>query len=1097
MISTMNILCILFAITIQSVVASTVNDSLLLDPACKEQITTLCGNDPIFKNDLEVLFCLAEHENVEERLSAECQHKVWLAKHELSGMDSLNQVARVECKSLLLANKDCMESADGTTSSDVLFCLIERIQPETEYSCKKFLKHMEMVTFSDYRMVKDFANVCQTQISEYKCGRLNDLNDQIPHSQVNTIYCLQRHITNLTADCKHQILRISELQSNDFHLDKPLYFACRADREKFCKNVESGNGRVYKCLMENMRQDEMSEDCREHLKQREHLIIQDYKVSKSLGHSCKADIKKYGCRENTSDRKEMRLAQMLLCLESAQAKGLPIAPECHGEMLLHRQRLLEDYKLTPNLVDACKDDIDKLCENVKFGPKTVHCLMKYVKSKRHRGDAHIRSRIAPRCRAELEILLKEVNVAEDWRVDPVLQEACQPTVDAICSNTKPGNGRVLNCLVEHVDSIHMTEECRESLNQMQYFVVRNFELDVQIYEACHGDAVNYCHAKHDWYDELDHMDPERGPTVMACLYRYVYHPDENHRLNKQCIYHVKRVMMQRASSVDLLPFIEEPCIQDLAKYCSSEEAVSRKGYEMECLQDNYNKLQPGCKNSIGNFTQVESSHIELNYPLLKACTKVVKELCELEYKNALKDDQGELIQCLINNKNSVQAKSDIRCHNAIEHFQLINMKDFRFDAKFKDGCKKEISAYCSNLRTKYDVLNCLGGLVYNETTSRRISKECRRVLRVELLQQSENIVFDPKLSEACQFDRQTYCSGLDSGQSLVLDCLKNNIVKLKKSCQRHLFRKQLIELSDNSVDYSLLTICKGALNHYCSSSPIKEVLYCLRDHRNEPRISQNCRSLIVKRLMQQNLDYRLNPRIKTGCKAEINRYCSDILHKSKSDELLDGKVITCLKKQYLRNTLSQTCEIEIINVIREVSMNIELDPVLFKACHKEISKKCSNEIDIHECLKRKFLSKKIDDSACKNEVARLIKETEADIESDPHLYNVCVQDIKIFCGDVTVGRGQQLNCLVAVHRNSPRRLTPECDTVLQKRLQLFEYTAEVSPADSVMQMFQIVSKSRLHNFFYVAIFIVICFIFLSGLFFDRFTKSITVSDKIK
>src|SRR5699024_6078443 len=123
------------------------------------------------------------------------------------------------------------------------------------------------------------------------------------------------------------------------------------------------------------------------------------------------------------------------------------------------------------------------------------------------GDAHMRKRISPQCQREIELLFKEVNVAEDWRVDPVLKESCQSTVDQLCPNVRPGNGRILNCLAEHLDSSQMADECRETLHQMQYFMVRNFELDTQIFQACHSDATRYCHAKSDWYADVNNMDP--------------------------------------------------------------------------------------------------------------------------------------------------------------------------------------------------------------------------------------------------------------------------------------------------------------------------------------------------------------------------------------------------------------------------------------------------------------------------------------------------------------------------------------------------------------------------------------------------------------
>lgn len=62
----------------------------------------------------------------------------------------------------------------------------------------------------------------------------------------------------MNKDCRTEIFRIAELQSDDFHLDRPLFFACKEDREKFCKSIVSGNGRVYKCLLENKFKDDMS-----------------------------------------------------------------------------------------------------------------------------------------------------------------------------------------------------------------------------------------------------------------------------------------------------------------------------------------------------------------------------------------------------------------------------------------------------------------------------------------------------------------------------------------------------------------------------------------------------------------------------------------------------------------------------------------------------------------------------------------------------------------------------------------------------------------------------------------------------------------------
>lgn len=76
------------------------------------------------------------------------------------------------------------------------------------------------------------------------------------------------HIEKLNPECAHQIYRISELQSDDYHLDRPLFYACREDRERFCRDIASGDGRVLECLIIHKFDAGMSDECREKLTNR-------------------------------------------------------------------------------------------------------------------------------------------------------------------------------------------------------------------------------------------------------------------------------------------------------------------------------------------------------------------------------------------------------------------------------------------------------------------------------------------------------------------------------------------------------------------------------------------------------------------------------------------------------------------------------------------------------------------------------------------------------------------------------------------------------------------------------------------------------------
>ena len=83
-----------------------------------------------------------------------------------------------------------------------------------------------------------------------------------PHSQGKTVQCLSNHINSLDDNCKREILRIAELQADDYHMDRPLYYACRDDREHFCEKVVAGAGKIYKCLLKHKFEREMTLEVR-------------------------------------------------------------------------------------------------------------------------------------------------------------------------------------------------------------------------------------------------------------------------------------------------------------------------------------------------------------------------------------------------------------------------------------------------------------------------------------------------------------------------------------------------------------------------------------------------------------------------------------------------------------------------------------------------------------------------------------------------------------------------------------------------------------------------------------------------------------------
>ena len=59
-------------------------------------------------------------------------------------------------------------------------------------------------------------------------------------------------------------------------------------------------------------------------------------------------------------------------------------------------------------------------------------------------------------------------------------------------------------------------------------------------------------------------------------------------------------------------------------------------------------------------------------------------------------DEGLVIQCLIKSRDDHQDLDD-KCVAAVEHWQILSMKDWRFSYQFKESCKKDIQEHCFSM----------------------------------------------------------------------------------------------------------------------------------------------------------------------------------------------------------------------------------------------------------------------------------------------------------------------------------------------------------------------------------------------------------------
>lgn len=979
---------------------------LIDEPVCG-LLRSFCSSTLLEIDDFYTLECVQSLKgDQKEQLTSECQTIIWSHIHELVEDKNVYKLLQKSCSKDMEKLAPCKPTEE---SGHLLGCLLSKKEDIHGPECKAFVQRLELVAFSDFKLIAPFAQSCREDVERTKCGRVGGDGNQ--WSQGETIACLQMHLQaepgdqGLSVDCKQSILRLSEMQAENFKLDWKLYKACLQDATTFCPEVKPGNGDVYKCLSTHRNDDKMSPHCTQELTRRDKLMAQDYKISRGLARSCKDDIRINKCRRGVSEDKNVRLAQILLCLESAYKNNSKLTPECLAEMHDHRKLLMVDYHLTPELLDGCAPDIETFCKDLT-GAKTIHCLMEHARPKKK-----TEIRVTAKCQRAIEFLVKVADVGEDWRVDPILRMSCKAVVDVACRDTQGGDARVMSCLMEKLGTNYMTEDCETALLQIQYFVARDFKLDPQLYRACKDDAIKFCKAKKTWDNDVQDMDPERGPLILPCLHRYAYQGDKAMQLKPHCFQEVKRVMRQRAISVDLIPEVEDDCLSDLALFCFDK---THKGEEMQCLQDSLDRLSDRCKDAVNRYTEDEAAHVELNPIIMSVCKVAMEKHCEHILTTG--KDEGDMMECLISHKNDPDLRADLKCRAAIEHFQIISLKNYHFTYKFKEACRPHVNRYCPNSMTKYDVVACLSEVMRNDTISgsrHTIPKECRQQVRAQLYQQRENINFDPKLKTYCAKEMQDLCQNVVPGAGQVLECLQTHHQKLGPLCRHALFPIKKSEMQDSSTDYTLMTTCKEMLNQFCHDLDAGKAFECLKQHRDEPNFDNDCHIVVVNRMIEQNMDFRFNPTLHKACKANIANYCAPIIANSKKDEELNGKVVDCLKNKFREGKLNTECEKQMTEVLHEQALNYKLNPLLQSVCKNEIEQICIPKDDkiedngeIEECLKNMFMQGKIITGECKVEVATLIQEAKADIHVDPILQRACTVDLLKYCSNVKSGNGR-------------------------------------------------------------------------------------------
>jgi Golgi apparatus protein 1 len=758
-----------------------------------------------------------------ETLDPVCEQAVWDVKVALTSDDRFHNALTQFCADEIAKHPHALACSQEKRAGHALSCMMDFIlQLSKTGKCFQFLSRVQSIAFTDFRLVGPFIEKCGTYVVQLNCGSLTRESQhkgaKVPHSQGATLECLIDKLVNVPKDkeaiiksisneCRHEVMRIAELQSDDFHLDRPLYFACRADREKFCAEVQAGEGKIFQCLLAKKEDKLMDPQCAKILSERAGLIGQDAHLAHSLTKACQNEMKSYSCNLQPGFQNSINfhLSWLLLCLENglhgfkqqehdiAQnklaanvQKLLPFSNECQHEMIQHRGFMVQEFRMSPELVMSCSQEIDKYCSpngDIEKEGKTIHCLMEHASARDERFQ------LGPQCFQSLQSLMKVADVGSNYRVDKVLWASCQPLIEGKCMMDAVSEAGTLTCLMRYVDTDEMTEACEQRLVEVQYFMARDWSLDPQLYQACHAEAVRKCHADEGWHmqnNPANKVDP--GPQVLACLYRAGY--DEEDPLSPECSKQIHMTLRARAVRVNLIPEIEESCRDALSEFCSSNVLPQE---EMNCLQEQFETKEfksrhEKCYKAVYEFTKMESKDTKLNRLLTRACRPVIDTHCSNLINEEI--DHGDVMECLAGNKDAPEMTP--KCRSYVHHFEIISLRDYHFSFKFSQACEADIKSHCAAFgQDKGAIIRCLSNIMFEHRVlgeSRDISKDCKRQLKLQYLQQ-EKVDFDdkkhmkdadPTLMLKCDADiKKLQCQNEETFEN-VIECLREGFDKLSK-----------------------------------------------------------------------------------------------------------------------------------------------------------------------------------------------------------------------------------------------------------------------------------------------------------------------------
>jgi len=266
-----------------------------------------------------------------------------------------------------------------------LACLTQKGEEITDMECKKEVFNTERMMANDFRSDTTLKEACKDDAATY-CADVDPGMGRMHE-------CLRTHRSQLKPECAAEELKLNIIQAADIRLRPGVYKECSEEIAVYCKKVQPGKGRLYRCLQNNMGKVDFSDMCRRKLDDKQSRQQSYYKLDFGVRSACSKDVTKSCQAENSGDHGQ---AAVLKCLVS-KIDQLE-SPGCAKEVSRSVRMALWQFRKGAALTNVCDMDVETGCPNSSRNVGVVgQCLANLVATHKPVSEActHIINVAAP------------------------------------------------------------------------------------------------------------------------------------------------------------------------------------------------------------------------------------------------------------------------------------------------------------------------------------------------------------------------------------------------------------------------------------------------------------------------------------------------------------------------------------------------------------------------------------------------------------------------------------------------------------------------------------------------------------------------------